>query len=276
MSYRHNGTPQTAHFAFSSIARPHLEHFKKFAAIAIIFIYIFILSLAGQITNNAACFEKLSLYNPAYYQAHVFDVLAAGFLIGLTHAMPPGPITFEVLRRGISEGFPSAFQVDVGAVAADAVFFSLLAIGLSQVLSHPLGRLAMWLCGCALLTYLGLRGIYGTVVKKAAVNLGTSRGGNSPLATGFLICITSPFAIVWWMGVFGGTMAFFSDTWSLVGLFGGIALACLAWYALLGALGSAGKKFFKPSWLALLSLACSVLMLAFAAILFYRGYVAFL
>jgi arginine exporter protein ArgO len=78
------------------------------------------------------------------------------------------------------------------------------------------------------------------------------------------------------MGVFGGTMAFFSDTWSLVGLFGGIALACLTWYALLGALGSAGKKFFKPSWLALLSLACSVLMLAFAAILFYRGYVALL
>jgi threonine/homoserine/homoserine lactone efflux protein len=205
----------------------------------------------------------------------VLDILAAGFLIGLTHAMPPGPITFEVLKRGVSEGFLSAFKVDVGAVAADAVFFSLLAIGLSQAISNPIGKIAMWLCGCALLAFLGLRGIYRIATNKAATFTDKPRS-NSPLAAGFLICITSPFAIAWWMGVFAGTMAFFSDAWSLAGLFGGIALACLLWYALLGVLSSAGKKMFRQSWLTLLSLACSVMMLAFAVILLYRGYAAFL
>ncbi len=205
----------------------------------------------------------------------MFDVLAAGFIIGLTHAMPPGPITFEVLKRGVSEGFSSAFMVDVGAVAADAVFFALIVIGLSQVLSHPVGRLAMWLCGCALLTFLGLRGIYRVAVKKAAVNVDRPRG-DSPLMSGFLICITSPFAVVWWMGVFAGTMVFYGDAISLLGLFGGIAAACLLWYAGLGFLGSAGKKMFRQSWLTLLSLVCSIMMLAFAAILLYRGYMAFL
>jgi threonine/homoserine/homoserine lactone efflux protein len=205
----------------------------------------------------------------------VFDVIAAGFIIGLTHAMPPGPITFEILKRGVSEGFLSAFKVDVGAVAADAVFFFLIVIGLSQVLSHPAGKLVMWLGGCALLAFLGLRGIYRIAANKPASDADGSRG-DSPLLSGFLICITSPFAAVWWMGVFGGTIAFFSDAWSLVGLFGGIALACLSWYAGLGFLGSSGKKVFKRSWLSLLSLACSVTMLAFAVILFYRGYLALL
>ncbi len=205
----------------------------------------------------------------------MFDVLVAGFIIGLTHAVPPGPITFEVIKRGVSEGFSSALRVDAGAVAADAVFFVLIVIGLSQALSHPAGKLAMWLSGCALLTFLGLRGIYRIAVKKTAVNSDKRRGG-SPLASGFLICIMSPFALAWWMGVFAGTMAFYGDALSLLGLFGGIAAACLLWYAGVGLLGSAGKKMFRQSWLALLSLICSMMMLAFAAILFYRGYVTFL
>ncbi len=205
----------------------------------------------------------------------MFDVLAAGFIIGLTHAVPPGPITFEVLRRGVSEGFRPALEVDIGAVAADAVFFVLIVVGLSQVLGHPAGRIAMWLGGCALLAFLGLRGIYRIAAKKAPADADGPRG-DSPFLSGFLICITSPFALVWWMGVFAGTMTFYSDAISLLAVFGGIAFACLLWYALLGMLGSAGKKMFRRSWLTLLSLACSAMMLAFAIILLYRGYLTFL
>jgi threonine/homoserine/homoserine lactone efflux protein len=205
----------------------------------------------------------------------MLNILAAGFLIGLTHAMPPGPITFEVLKRGVSEGFSSALKVDAGAVAADAVFFALIAIGLSQVISHPAGRLAMWICGCALLAFLGLRGIYRIASNKSSQGSAEERS-TSPLISGFLICITSPFAIVWWTGVFAGSVAFLSDAISMFGMFCGIALACLAWYALLGFLGSASKKVFKRSWMTLLSLICSLMMLGFAVILFYRGYTKFL
>jgi arginine exporter protein ArgO len=67
-----------------------------------------------------------------------------------------------------------------------------------------------------------------------------------------------------------------SDVFSLAGMFAGIALACLAWYAALGALGAVSKKKFKKSWLSILSLACSLMMLGFAVILFYRGYAMFL
>lgn len=203
----------------------------------------------------------------------VFDILAAGFLIGLTHAIPPGPITFEVIKRGLSEGFGSALKVDVGAVAADAVFFMLIAIGLSQILSHPTGRIAMWACSCGLLAFLGLRGIYKVMSKRSASNVEKERSA-SPLMAGFLICITSPFAIVWWTGVFAGAMAvqLGSDTISLIALFAGIALACLGWYALLGLLGSASKKVFPKSGMTALSMLCSLMMLAFAVILFYRGY----
>jgi threonine/homoserine/homoserine lactone efflux protein len=207
----------------------------------------------------------------------VFEILAAGFVIGLTHAIPPGPITFEVLKRGISEGLLSALKADLGAVAADGVFFILIALGLSQILEHPPGRLAMWVGSCALLTFLGIRGIYKVAAGRSNTDAEKATS-SSPLAAGFLICITSPFAIVWWTGIFAGAMAvqLGSDAISLAGMFAGIALACLAWYACLGALGAVSKKKFKKSWLSALSLACSLMMLGFAVILFYRGYATFL
>lgn len=208
-----------------------------------------------------------------FLRVPVFDILAAGFAIGLTHAIPPGPITFEVIKRGVSEGLLSALKVDLGAVAADAIFFVLIAIGLSQLLESSTGRIAMWLCGCALLVFLGLRGIYKLLRKNGAVNDDKEQGA-SPAAAGFLICITSPFAIVWWTGVFAGTMAVHlgNDVASLLAMFAGIAIACLGWYALIGMISAAGKKVFRPSWMSGLSLICSLMMLGFAAILFWRGY----
>jgi threonine/homoserine/homoserine lactone efflux protein len=211
----------------------------------------------------------------------VYEILAAGFLIGLTHAIPPGPITFEVLRRGVTGGFQSALQVDVGAVAADAVFFILISFGLLQVINDPAVKIAIWIGGCVLLCFLGLRGIYNIIKKKASFMIDNKAATveTKPLVTGFLICITSPFAIMWWAGVFAGAMgaSLLNGQWSgYLLMFGGIALACLLWYGAIGFISAGGKRFFNEKWLRAMSLACSLMMLAFAAILFYRGYTTLL
>ena len=78
-----------------------------------------------------------------------------------------GPITFEVLRRGITKGFLPALQIDIGAIAADAVFFVVIAFGLAQVVNNTTVKIAIWIGGCALLCFLGLRGIYGALSNKA-------------------------------------------------------------------------------------------------------------
>lgn len=84
----------------------------------------------------------------------------------------PWSVYLEVIKRGVTESFLSAIKVDIGAVAADAVFFVLIVAGLSQILGSYTGRVAMWLCGCALLTFLGLWGIYKLWRKKAAEDAG--------------------------------------------------------------------------------------------------------
>lgn len=219
---------------------------------------------------------KASLYNPKYEYFHVLDVLITGFIIGLTHAIPPGPITFEVLRRGVVEGAGSALKVDIGAVLADVIFFILITAGLYQFIDHPTARIVMWLAGCTLLTYLGLRGIYRVITGRESFK-SSKKTEMDPLLAGFLICITSPFAIAWWTGVFAGSMAvrFLGDIMSLVTMFGGIALACFSWYGLIAIGSSRGKKYIDERMMGVLSFLCSLMMILFAAILFYRGFMAF-
>jgi threonine/homoserine/homoserine lactone efflux protein len=211
----------------------------------------------------------------------MFELLAAGFLIGLTHAMPPGPITIEVLRRGAVEGLVSALKVDAGSVVADAVFFLLIMIGLMQLINGSEGRLLIWAFGCIMLLALGVRGLYKALRKRnVAAGMKTDSSGKKdllPFLTGFMICITSPFAIMWWAGIFAGSTTLIQpgyDTMTVV--FAGIALAVLAWYAIVGLSGAVGRKLVSGRGVEALSVLCSGMMILFSAILFYRGYTTLL
>jgi threonine/homoserine/homoserine lactone efflux protein len=211
----------------------------------------------------------------------MLEVLIAAFIVGLTHAVPPGPITFEVLRRGAAEGLVSALKVDAGAVVADAVFFILIVVGLTQVINNSWGRLVLWLGGSGLLMFLGIRGVYKAMAvrKKMADAVATEskRKDTPPFMTGFLICITSPFAIIWWTSIFAGSMTLFNtDTITMALVFAGIAIACLAWYALVGLSGKLSRTLFSPGIAQVLSLICSAMMIIFSLLLLYRGYISFL
>jgi len=210
----------------------------------------------------------------------MLDVLLTGLLIGATHAVPPGPITFEVLRRGITEGFLSALKVDAGAVIADSIFFVLIMLGLLQILNSPFWKIVVWLCGCGLLLLLGVRGIlkaFTNGVKKPGETDNRREKESSPMLTGFLICITSPFAIIWWTGVFAGSVALSGQGMTtMLWMFAGIAIMVFGWYALVGASGTFGKKLLQGKATMILSLICSITMILFSAILFYRGYMSFI
>lgn len=54
---------------------------------------------------------------------------------------------------------------------------------------------------------------------------------------------------------------------SLAWMFGGIGLACLLRYALIGFVGSATKRLFSKALTSALSILCSLMILGFAAIL---------
>lgn len=208
----------------------------------------------------------------------MLELFVAGLILGLTHAIPPGPITFEVLRRAVSSGPVDAIKTDIGAVAADAIYFILIMIGLAQVVNNPTGRVALWLIGCTVLFGLGLKGLHQTLSRKG--NNGRdkpSRGESSSIVSGFLISITSPFTIIWWTGIFAGIASTVNTGFEgSILAFLGIEIACVLWFTGLAAIGSASKKFVGERYLTGLSAVCALVMIAFGVLLFYRGYTTLL
>jgi threonine/homoserine/homoserine lactone efflux protein len=50
---------------------------------------------------------------------NILPLIGKGFLLGWSVAWPPGPINSEMIRRGLSRGFCTAYAVGLGACSAD-------------------------------------------------------------------------------------------------------------------------------------------------------------
>ena len=62
-------------------------------------------------------------------------LLLTGIAIGLAVTAPLGPVNILVIRNAIRRGFTVAFLVGLGAVAADVLYASAAAYGVSWVSS---------------------------------------------------------------------------------------------------------------------------------------------
>ena len=143
-------------------------------------------------------------------------VLAFGFGLGLTLAAPPGPIMALSAERLVHRGYLAGFLVILGAIVADATHLLLVALGVIPLVTRVPGLLALLtLAGALLLLYFAY-GAWRTARRPPAGRdlaeapppksrlLRFIRGG---FATGYVLAITSPFNIAWWLSVGGPLMS---------------------------------------------------------------------
>src|SRR5262245_50051280 len=78
----------------------------------------------------------------------------AGFALGWSVAWPPGPISAEMVRRGLSRGFWPAYVVGLGASSGDFLWALLITLGAGVVVGLPGVRAAMIVISTALLLVL--------------------------------------------------------------------------------------------------------------------------
>lgn len=89
------------------------------------------------------------------------DLLLLGIFVGFTISLPPGPVAFEVIKRGLSRGFIPAFPLGIGAALADLFYASLVYFGAMKLLDkNPNFRLGIYLIGGLLLIAIAIRGFW--------------------------------------------------------------------------------------------------------------------
>lgn len=135
------------------------------------------------------------------------QLLLSYIALGLTLAAPIGPVNSVRLDKGIKNGFWHAWIVGFGSMLADALFMLLIYIGLVNFLNIPIVQIFLWLFGAIILTYSGIESIMSA--KRVSLSY-YSRRKDSLLRSflvGFLMSITSPLSILFWLGIYGSILA---------------------------------------------------------------------
>ncbi|MCM3765917.1 LysE family translocator [Neobacillus niacini] len=202
------------------------------------------------------------------------NVFLSYILLGLSLAAPIGPINAAQIDRGIRNGFMHAWLVGVGAVLADGVYMLIVYIGVVNFLETEFMQTFLWLFGFFVLTYTGIEAI----INAGKIHLAEHRGGE-PLTksflTGFLMSISNPLTILFWLGIYGSVLAKTAatyDTSQLVLYSSAIFIGLLLWDITMAGVASSFRKFLTSRLLVVISLFSGISMIGFGV---YFGVQAF-
>lgn len=130
--------------------------------------------------------------------------LLKGFVLGLSIAAPVGPIGVLCIRRTLSEGKSSGVATGLGAATADAIYGTMVALGVTFI-SSALADHGAWLrlIGGGFLCYLGVT----TFVSKPtyASPSAASHGVLRSYATALLLTLSNPMTIFSFAAIFAGS-----------------------------------------------------------------------
>ncbi|MDQ6597615.1 amino acid transporter [Bacillus salipaludis] len=206
------------------------------------------------------------------------SILISYIILGFTLAAPIGPVNSARLDKGIKNGFWHAWIVGVGSMIADGIFMLLVYLGMVQFLGIPIVQIFVWLFGGFILIYSGLEGIKNS----NTITLDYTRNKESLLKcflTGFIMSITSPLSILFWLGIYGSVLAKTvqtNGTESLLIYSSMIFLGLTLWDVFVAALTSGFRKMLNVKSLIAVSIVSGVSLVVFGLYFGYQGITALL
>ncbi|MEW9050149.1 MAG: LysE family transporter [Neobacillus sp.] len=205
-------------------------------------------------------------------------ILASYIILGFTLAAPIGPVNSARLDMGIKNGFWHAWVVGVGSMIADAIFMLMVYLGMVQFLGIPIVQIFLWLFGGFILIYSGVESIKGA----NSINLNYRREKDSLFKcfmTGFIMSITSPLSILFWLGIYGSVLAKTAQTNGTEQLLiysSMIFLGLTFWDLFVAGLTTGFRRLLNVKSLIAISILSGISLIAFGAYFGYQGIMALL
>ena len=201
------------------------------------------------------------------------SILVGYIFLGLSLAAPIGPVNSARLDKGIKNGFWHAWIVGAGSMIADAIFMLFVYLGMVNFLDIPFVQIFLWLFGGFILLYSGFESILGV----NRVNLTYSRKKDSLskcFFTGFMMSITSPLSILFWLGIHGSVLAKTaqeSGTSQLLIYSCMIFVGLTIWDIFVAGLTTGFRKLLNDTSLKIISIISGLSLLGFGGYFGYQG-----
>ena len=206
-----------------------------------------------------------------------------GFLLGWSIAWPPGPVNAEIIRRSLAPrpsggGFWSAWRVGLGACTGEFLWALSVAIGAGALINTRMIRMLLGAISLVLLVFLGCTyavsawrtaraGRDSGTVRAAALAKTGQRSIAGGYTLGFMLAITSPWNIGFWLAVIGGQQNgnIGGTLGNSLALASAVVLGAVTWTLVLSFAVKAGARVFaRPAWQIGTQLLTAATMLAFA------------
>ncbi len=190
--------------------------------------------------------------------------LIKGFIIGLSIAVPVGPIGVLCIRRTLAKGRMAGFLSGLGAATADAFYGAIAGFGLTFLVNFLIGK-QYWLhlIGGALLVILGVKTFLSKPAKEGCPVEGNSRW-HAYLST-FFLTLTNPMTVIFFVAVFAGLgVGSEDDHYLLAGiLVTGIFVGSAMWWLVLSGFTGLLQKLLSPRRLQWLNRISGLIILGF-------------
>jgi threonine/homoserine/homoserine lactone efflux protein len=201
------------------------------------------------------------------------SIIAGYIILGFTLAAPIGPVNSARLDKGIKNGFWHAWVVGAGSMIADGIFMLFVYLGMVQFLGIPIVQIFLWLFGGFILIYSG----FESIKSANTITLNYSRQKEPLLKcflTGFILSITSPLSILFWLGIYGSVLAKTAQTngtESLLIYSSMIFLGLTFWDIFVAALTTGFRKLLNMKSLIAISIISGLSLIGFGLYFSYQG-----
>lgn len=201
------------------------------------------------------------------------DIWLRNLLLGISLAAPLGPAGVAVIRNGLQRGFLAGFLTGIGVTLADTTYLLVVFLGLSSFLEGPAVRTVSLAVGALVLLYLGIQSIRlaGARIETEPIAAASVR---HPLLAGYLVNISNPLAVVWWLGIFGALLGSRSGSGSRLAALGsstGILVGILAWHSFMASLTHWGKRVLSRKVSQYVSAAAGIALILFGMWFLYSA-----
>lgn len=193
-------------------------------------------------------------------------LLVWSFGVAIGPVISPGPVSAAVVTEGMRRGFRVGPLVSTGHALMELLMVGALALGMGQVLDHPMLAAAIGLLGGLFLLWMG--GTMGWAAAHRRSKLpqaGESAGlavGRSLIGLGAATTVSNPFWYLWWIGVGGGYVLLTRQQGliSLVAFYVGHVLADYVWNTLLASVVGSGRRWLNDTVYQALLLVCGLFL----------------
>lgn len=194
-------------------------------------------------------------------------------LLGVSLAAPIGPVSVEMIRRGLQKGFFGAFVVRLGGSVGNSLCLIAAYFGLGLLLQSHKGIIPFFsLAGAFVLMYMGVKSLLDKRKHQFTVEQDAKLNILNGLATGFVLSIANPIGLLFWVTIFAATLDH-SAGHSTAGLLENFAiiLGVLIWGAFLSGLLEVGKRLFNQKFINIITILAGLMLIGFGLKYAYKA-----